>query len=83
MCKAFSCIIDQAEKVTWKLGVDSHSELARIGGYADRELGDFAKIEILSFRLKLANNQVDLCNLFVLLDFFRPVAVWCLSGRAA
>lgn len=46
MCKAFSCIIDQAEKVTWKLGVDSHSELARIGGYADRELGEFAKIEI-------------------------------------
>lgn len=46
MCKAFSCIVDQAGKVTWKLGVDSHSELARIGQYADRELGEFAKIEI-------------------------------------
>jgi hypothetical protein len=46
MCKAFSCIVDQAGKVTWKLGVDSHSDLARLGGYQDRVLGEFAKIEI-------------------------------------
>ena len=46
MCKAFSCIVDQIGKVTWRIGVDSHSELARIGGYADRELGEFAKVEI-------------------------------------
>ena len=46
MCEAFSCIIDQDEKITWKLGVDSHSELARIGGYEDKVLGEFAKIEI-------------------------------------
>ena len=46
MCQAFSCIIDHGGKVIWKFGVDSHSELARIGGYADRQLGEFAKIEI-------------------------------------
>ena len=46
MCKAFSCIVDQAGKVTWKIGVDSHSDLARLGGYQDRVLGEFAKIEI-------------------------------------
>ena len=46
MCKAFSCIIDINEKVTWKFGVDSHSELAKLGGYADKQLGEFAKIEI-------------------------------------
>ena len=33
MCRAFSCIVDVIGKVTWKLGVDSHGELARIGGY--------------------------------------------------
>jgi hypothetical protein len=47
MCKAFSCIVDQAGKVTWKLGVDSHSDLATLGGYSDRVLGEFAKIEIV------------------------------------
>ena len=46
MCKAFSCIIDQAEKITWKLGIDSHTDLARLGGYEDKVLGEFAKIEI-------------------------------------
>jgi hypothetical protein len=46
MCKAFSCIVDQVGKVTWKFGVDSHSELARLGGYKDEVLGEFSKIEI-------------------------------------
>jgi hypothetical protein len=46
MCNAFSCIVDQVGKVTWKLGVDSHSDLARLGGYEDKVLGGFAKIEI-------------------------------------
>ena len=46
MCKAFSCIVDSLGKVTWKLGVDSHSDLAKLGGYADKVLGEFAKIEI-------------------------------------
>lgn len=46
MCNAFSCIIDPAGKVTWKLGVDSHADLAELGGYKDRQLGEFAKIEI-------------------------------------
>jgi hypothetical protein len=46
MCKAFSCIVDPAGKVTWKLGVDSHSDLAILGGYKDRTLGEFGKIEI-------------------------------------
>ena len=46
MCKAFSCIVDPVGKVTWKRGVDSHTDLAKLGGYADRVLGEFAKIEI-------------------------------------
>jgi len=46
VCKAFSCIIDQVGTVTWKLGVDSHSDLARLGGYQDRVLGEFAKYEV-------------------------------------
>ena len=46
MCKAFSCIIDQVGTVTWKLGVDSHLDLARLGGYQDRVLGEFAKYEV-------------------------------------
>jgi len=46
MCKAFSCIINQVGTVTWKLGVDSHSDLALLGGYQDRVLGEFAKYEV-------------------------------------
>jgi hypothetical protein len=46
MYKAFSGIIDINDKVTWKLGVDSHSDLAKLGGYADKQLGEFAKFEI-------------------------------------
>jgi len=46
MCKAFSCIVDQTGKVTWKLGIDNHSALATRGGYKDHELGEFAKAEI-------------------------------------
>ena len=46
MCKAFRCIVDIDEKVTWKFEVDSHSELVKLGGYADKQLGEFAKIEI-------------------------------------
>ena len=72
MCKAFSCIIDQDEKVTWKLGVDSHSDLARIGGYADRVLGEFAKIEITPRNGNYLNPDVW--------DYRvdeSPVPVWC------
>ena len=46
MCKAFSGLVDFNDKVTWKLGVDSHSDLAKLGGYKDEVLGEFAKIEI-------------------------------------
>jgi hypothetical protein len=46
MCKAFSCIIDSQGTVTWKLGIDGHTVLAELGGYTDRTLGEFAKIEI-------------------------------------
>lgn len=46
MCKAFSCIINTFGDITWKMGVDSHSELARIAGYKDQQLGEFAKVEI-------------------------------------
>jgi len=47
MCKAFSCIIDSQGTVTWKLGIDGHTVLAELGGYTDRTLGEFAKIEII------------------------------------
>jgi len=51
MCKAFSCIVDiTGKKVTWKLGVDSHTDLVKLAGYkdstADPKLMEFAKIEI-------------------------------------
>src|ERR1035437_5015742 len=46
MCKAFSCIIDQVGKVTWKVSVDSPSDLITLGGYKDLVLGEFAKAEI-------------------------------------
>jgi len=72
MCKAFSCIIDQSEKVTWKLGVDSHSELARIGGYADRVLGEFAKIEITP-----KNNDYINPDQWVYRVDESPVPSWC------
>ena len=72
MCKAFSCIIDQAEKVTWKLGVDSHSELARIGGYEDKVLGEFAKIEITP-----KNNDYLNPDKWVYRVDESPVPAWC------
>jgi hypothetical protein len=51
MCKAFSGIVDiTGKKVTWKLGVDSHTDLVKLAGYkdstADPKLMEFAKIEI-------------------------------------
>ena len=72
MCEAFSCIIDQAEKITWKLGVDSHSELARLGGYDDKVLGEFAKIEITP-----KNNDYLNPDEWVYRVDESPVPVWC------
>jgi len=46
VCIAFSGIVDFDAKVTWKLGVESHTDLAKLGGYADRQLGEFSKFEI-------------------------------------
>ena len=46
MCEAFSGLVDFNDKVTWKLGVDSHSDLAKLGGYSDTQLGEFSKFEI-------------------------------------
>ena len=46
MCKAFSGIVDFNMKVTWKLGMDSHTDLAKLGGYADQQLEEFSKFEI-------------------------------------
>ena len=31
MCKAFSCIVARNADVTWKFGVDSHTELLNGG----------------------------------------------------
>jgi hypothetical protein len=46
MCKAFSGIVDPMCKVTWKMGVDSHSDLAKLAGYKDQVAEEFAKFEI-------------------------------------
>jgi hypothetical protein len=50
MCRAFSCIVDQAAKVTWKLGVDSHETLLAGTAYkddtADPARMTFARVEI-------------------------------------
>ena len=50
MCKAFSCLVGVDNKVTWKLGVDSHSELVTIAGYKDHTSDSaqmtFARVEI-------------------------------------
>ena len=88
MCKAFSCIVDQVGKVTWKLGIalwslavwlrisdrgrDAHSELARIGGYQDRQLGEFAKAEITP-----KNNDYLNPDEWVFRFDKSPVPVWC------
>jgi hypothetical protein len=50
MCQAFSCIVDSTAKVTWKFAMNSHTELAKLGGYedstSDPSLMTFARIEI-------------------------------------
>ena len=72
MCKAFSCIVDQVGKVTWKLGIDAHSKLARIGGYQDRKLGEFAKAEITP-----KNNDYLNPDEWVFRFDESPVPAWC------
>jgi hypothetical protein len=72
MCKAFSCIVDQVGKVTWKLGIDAHSELARVGGYQDRKLGEFAKAEITP-----KNNDYLNPDEWVFRFDESPVPAWC------
>ena len=50
MCKAFSCIVDVGAKVTWKFGVDSHTDLQKMAGFKDHtsdpSLMEFARVEI-------------------------------------
>ena len=50
MCKAFSCLVAIDKKVTWKMAVDSHTELAEIAGYkdctSDPNAMEFARVEI-------------------------------------
>ena len=50
MCQAFSCIVDSVAKVTWKLGVDSHTDLLAGAPYkdstADPAKMEFARVEI-------------------------------------
>jgi hypothetical protein len=50
MCRAFSAIVEPSCKVTWKLGVDSHTDLLRIAGLRDdtddpRQMM-FARVEV-------------------------------------
>ena len=72
MCKAFSCIVDQVGKVTWKLGIDAHSGLAKIGGYQDRQLGEFAKAEITP-----KNNDYLNPDEWVFRFDESPIPTWC------
>jgi len=50
MCRAFSCIVDASAKVTWRFGVDSHTELLQVAGLKDEESDPskltFARVEI-------------------------------------
>ena len=50
MCKAFSCLVDVGAKVTWKFGVDSHTDLVKLAGYTDQTADPakmtFARVEI-------------------------------------
>ena len=50
MCQAFSCIVDREAKVTWKLAMDSHSDLLKLTSLkddtADPALMTFARVEI-------------------------------------
>lgn len=50
MCQAFSCLVSIDKKVTWKFGIDSHSELVRMAGYKDNTSNaqetTFARAEI-------------------------------------
>ena len=72
MCKAFSCIVDQVGKVTWKLGIDAHSGLAKIGGYQDRQLGEFAQAEITP-----KNNDYLNPDEWVFRFDESPIPTWC------
>jgi hypothetical protein len=64
--------VDQAGKVTWKLGVDSHSDLAALGGYKDTVLGEFAKTEITP-----KNNDYLNPDEWVFRFDDSPVPTWC------
>ena len=50
MCQAFSCIVEPSAKVTWKFGVDSHTELVKLAGLRDQTADpaqvQFARVEI-------------------------------------
>jgi hypothetical protein len=50
MCQAFSCIVEPSKKVTWKFGVDSHTELQKLAGLSDQTSDPakmlFARVEI-------------------------------------
>jgi hypothetical protein len=50
MCKAFSCLVTIDRKVTWKMGMDSHTDLVQMAEYkdqtADPHAMEFARIEI-------------------------------------
>jgi hypothetical protein len=50
MCQAFSCLVTSNRKVTWKFGVDSHSELLKLAGFKDQTADPkqmmFARVEV-------------------------------------
>lgn len=51
MCKAFSCIITNENKVLWKAGVDSHTDLLELNGLEDdkeAEKAAFVRAEVTS-----------------------------------
>ena len=50
MCNAFSCIVARNAAVTWKFGVDSHTDLLELAKFKDETsdpmLMEFARVEI-------------------------------------
>lgn len=56
MCKAFSCIIEPDQKVTWKMGIDSHDQLLKIADLPDDTL-DPAKIRFCRIEIAPKNGS--------------------------
>jgi hypothetical protein len=59
MCNAFSCIVGSDKKVTWKLGVDSHTELLKKTTHKDNT---YSPMEITFARVEITPNNGNYLN---------------------